>query len=114
MEELRMYIVVNADAGMRAGKIGSQVGHAVMMITEQLIYNNKELLHKYKRDHMAKIILKADAKTIEELSKKTTAVVYDLGRTQVESGTLTAIAFMPMYESERDVSYPELKKLKLL
>ena len=113
-EEVRMYIVVNADAKMNRGKIAAQVGHAVMLVTEHLLTSNKGLYYQYKHDGMPKIVLKADASTIEGLANKSNFVIRDAGRTQVEAGTLTAIGFLPMTDSTRAKYYAELATLKLL
>lgn len=110
---LKMYIVINSDAKMKPGKIASQVGHAVMQVTEQLI-QNKDSYMKYKYGGQAKIILKANDDLIHSLSNQTNIVIYDMGLTQVPTGTLTAIGFMPMTETNRDQEFPQLKNLKLL
>lgn len=115
-DELRMYIVVNNDAKMGKGKVAAQVGHAVMMAVAHLIKNDQKLYSRYSQSGMAKIVLKANLETIEQLASahKNVFVVRDAGRTQIESGTLTAVGFLPMTEHIRDKQYPMLSSLKLL
>ncbi|CAH6420143.1 Peptidyl-tRNA hydrolase 2 [uncultured virus] len=111
-----MYIVVNNSVKMDKGKIAAQVGHAVMMATEYMIQIDDHLYRKYKQGGMTKIVLKADKETIDDLEARFTNifVVRDAGRTQIAAGTLTAIAFLPMTENQRDGRYGTLSKLKLL
>ena len=87
-----------------------------MHVTEYLLSRNLSLYTKYKRNGMPKIVLGAKAEVINQLETdyNNIFIVRDAGRTQVAAGTLTAIAFIPMTEAERDISYPELKSLKLL
>jgi peptidyl-tRNA hydrolase, PTH2 family len=115
-QELRMYIVVNTDAGMGKGKAAAQVGHAVMNVTEHLLTTNKPLYHKYKRNGMPKIVLKANQNVMNQLefNYPNAFPIRDSGRTQVAPGTLTAIGFLPMTDTDQNILYPELKSLKLL
>lgn len=114
-QELRMYIVVNTDVKMGKGKTASQVGHAVMLITEYMMKHRQDAYERYKHDGIAKITLKANLQTIRKLAEDATCVViYDEGRTQVAPNTLTVIAFPPMNESTKAKFYPGLNELKLL
>ena len=89
---------------------------AVMHATEYLLNNNRNLYTKYKRNGMPKIVLGAKKEVINQLEADhgNIFVIRDAGRTQLDAGTLTAIGFIPMTETQRDKSYPELKSLKLL
>lgn len=118
-DELRMHIVVNADAKMDKGKIAAQVGHAVQLVTEYMLHADYGLYYyglysRYNDQGMVKIVHKADAATMANLTKKTKFVVHDAGRTQIEAGTLTAVAFLPMTDEDRNTEFPELEHLKLL
>jgi PTH2 family peptidyl-tRNA hydrolase len=112
----KMYIVVNKSLKMDKGKACTQVGHAVAIWTRRL-----ERAPAKNRDYIEwlnhgepKIVLKADLATILSIRRAYSAdteIVIDAGKTQVEPGSITAIAFAPMLEDQRpDI----LKKLKLL
>lgn len=124
LDEYVMYILVNKDLKMKAGKIASQCCHSACKVVQ--IHEDKtkegnsfcEYL-KWKFSNYGKIVLKADQKTLEECIKKYSdksqkiwcECTYDLGRTQIEAGSLTTVAFTPMSKE----SAPEIiKQLKLL
>jgi len=107
-----MYIIVNSDLKLSAGKICAQVGHAVQDVVISC-RGNKKRWNSYKNNGCAKIVLKADQQTFEELLECSykKVVVVDAGKTEIAEGTITAIGFAPMFESE----VPEIiKSLKLL
>ena len=69
--------------------------------------------NSYKNSGCAKIVLKADQQTFDELLECSYKkfIVTDAGKTECLEGTITAIGFEPMYDSE----IPEIiKSLKLL
>ena len=107
-----MYIVVNSDLKLSVGKICSQVGHAV----EGVVINcrgNKKRWQAYKNSGSAKIVLKADQQSFDEIlaSSCKKFIVTDAGKTECLEGTITAIGFAPMFDSE----IPEIiRSLKLL
>ena len=109
---MKMYIVVNSDLKLSVGKICSQVGHAV----EGVVINcrgNKKRWQAYKNSGSAKIVLKADQQSFDELLECSYKkfIVTDAGKTECLEGTITAIGFAPMYDSE----IPEIiRSLKLL
>jgi len=111
--DYKMYILVNTDLKMGVGKKCSQVGHAVQAVTERLLLTDKALLKKYKRGQ-TKIVLKATEKQMRQLIDefpKCVQYVLDAGHTQVEPGSLTAMAFFPILDNNK----PDLlKELKLL
>ena len=114
-QELVVYIVINNDVNMGKGKIVAQACHVIAEMTAKLISNKPGLWLAYIRDGThPKICLKATSIQMEELKNKyqgNVFYVHDAGRTQVPSGTLTALAFPPMLRSE---VYAELTSLKLL
>lgn len=110
MEEYRMYIIVNSDAKMGKGKIASQVGHAVMAVTEIMVKEYPQIWRSYAEYVHPKICLKANSELMHEIFNTYDWInhsdkqvwcrgIKDAGRTQVEPGTLTAIAFCPMKKS---------------
>ena len=101
-----MYIVVNDNLKMGKGKIASQVGHCVQHIVEEIItshYVNKK--HVYSETYTRymnwkngskKIVLKASKDELIKLSKEIYSyTVYDAGKTQIESGSMTVVGFYP-------------------
>lgn len=97
-----MYIFVNTSLGMGKGKIGAQVGHVVQMVIEDLLLKNnvtqQDLMAypRWKSSGMAKIVLKASQEEMDRLILLPHArYVRDAGRTQIPSGSLTAISFPP-------------------
>lgn len=117
-DEYVMYIFVNHDLEMTKGKIASQVGHAVNMVTEDIMEMKYESFQTpdQVRDYMvwkqndAMIVLKATTEQLKELAKRTNArPVFDYGKTtQVKSGSLTAVGFFPSKKQ------PEFADYKLL
>jgi PTH2 family peptidyl-tRNA hydrolase len=108
--EYRMYLIVNSDVKMGKGKVGAQVGHAVMYLTEMMISSKN--YKDYKKSGAPKIVLKASQETMVELYKKypnLSVCVHDAGRNQLEPNTFTVLGFLPMTDQ-----LPELKKLSLL
>ncbi len=107
-----MYIIINSDLRLSTGKLCSQVGHAV----EDIVIScrgNKKRWNSYKNNGCAKIVLKADQQTFDEIlaSSYKKVIVTDAGKTECLEGTITAIGFPPLFESE----VPEfIKGLKLL
>ncbi len=98
-----MYIVVNDDLKMGKGKIASQVGHCVQHIVENIIrsYYESKKTDAYTRymkwkNGAKKIVLKASKDELIKLSKEMESIaIYDAGKTQIESGSLTVIGFYP-------------------
>ena len=107
-----MYIVVNSDLKLSTGKLCAQVGHAVQDVVISCRGNRKRW-NSYKNNGCAKIVLKAGQRSFDELLECSYKkfIVTDAGKTEIASGTITAIGFAPMYDSE----IPEIiKGLKLL
>ena len=107
-----MYIVVNSDLKLSVGKICSQVGHAV----EGVVINcrgNKKRWQAYKNSGSAKIVLKADQQSFDELLECSYKkfIVTDAGKTECLEGTITAIGFAPLFENEVPDSIRSLKLL---
>ncbi len=98
-----MYIVVNDDLKMGKGKIASQVGHCVQHMVENIIrsyYESKKLdaYHRYMKwkNGAKKIVLKASKDELIKLCLHMESnPIYDAGKTQIESGSLTVVGFYP-------------------
>lgn len=118
-EELLMYILVNQDLKMTAGKIAGQCCHSVRRITT--ILENMKLNNYYIwcKNYEPKIVLKASTEQLtnfidnySNMKKPIWCIAtYDLGRTQIEEGSLTTICFNPM--KRKDVPM-ELQELRLM
>lgn len=95
-----MYLFVNEDLKMSKGKIGSQIGHCVQYILEDILqYTKKDKYQdylKWKNYGSKKIVLKASQIELIELQKNDMSrSVYDIGYTQIPSGSLTVVGFFP-------------------
>jgi peptidyl-tRNA hydrolase len=118
-DDYTMYIIVNNDLNMGKGKLCSQVGHAVEMVTQRIMQNfyetnkTKEQIAKYikySNSGRKKIVLKASQQDLEIYAKESDAeYVIDAGRTQIPEGSLTAVAFLPSNNNKE-----RFKNLKLL
>lgn len=104
-DKIVMYIVINNDLNMQKGKIASQVGHVVGLITEEIIRKGYETLKpseqyltymKWRKD-CTKIVLKAATEELYELIKHPEARYFvDTGNTtQVDPNSLTVVGFAP-------------------
>jgi len=119
--EFTSYIIVNNDLNMSKGKIASQSAHAILDVYRFLITNsidkkgwenNGEKIVVLKASFIEiKQILEQYSEYIPMKNKLNVFPVYDAGRTEVESGSLTVIATTPITE---DVKPEILKSLKLV
>ena len=113
----KMYIFVNSDLKMGKGKIASQVAHAIKNITKNIFINyyerkldpkniefyanNFNNYVNWENSGEAIIVLKATTKELVNIiTKYNKEVIYtcDAGKTQVETGSLTTVCFIPMPE----------------
>lgn len=102
---VKMYILINSDLNMTAGKIASQACHITHRIVEELVRNgyeqfppsNEYMTYMKWSKNCIKIIVKATNDQLLELLKNPMArAFYDGGNTtQVEVNSLTAIGFLP-------------------
>ena len=109
---MKMYIIINSDLKLSTGKLCAQVGHAVQDVVIGC-RGNKKRWNSYKNNGCAKIVLKADQQTSDELLECSYKkfIVTDAGKTECLEGTITAIGFAPLFENE----VPDIiKGLKLL
>lgn len=99
---------------MSMGKRIAQGAHVAVKASHQTYKKNPTMWRKWMSGSHTKIVLGCDLKSMDDLIHCYTykcVWVHDEGRTQVASGTLTAIAFEVMLKSQVP---PELKELKLL
>jgi len=122
-KEYTAYLIINDDLKMSKGKIASQSAHAILNVHRFMASNGME--NKAWSNNGEKIVvLRASELIIRQLlaeygeliinkkkDKLNVFPVYDAGRTEVESGSLTVLATTPIMDSSK----PEiLKTLKLL
>ena len=99
---MKQAIVARADLGMGEGKLAAQVAHASLMAYEAA---DEKTRSDWKGDGQKKVVLRADGEsTLFELADRADreglahAVVRDAGHTQLEPGTVTALAVGPAPE----------------
>ena len=103
---MKQAIVVRTDIGMGEGKLAAQASHASLSAYEKADDRNRK---RWKNGGQKKIVLKASSeRDIYELSEIAdrdgipNAVIRDAGHTQLEPGTVTALAVGPAEESAVD------------
>ena len=111
----KQVIIVRSDVDMGKGKMATQVAHASMgasMIT------SKDVLKKWNASGAKKIVLKisseGELKGIQDFARREglpSFLVKDAGKTQLESGTVTALAVGPGKEEKIDKITGGLKLL---
>ena len=116
-----IYIIVNESLNMSKGKIASQVAHGILEVHRFLLTNNIDH-NSWLKNGEKIVILKTSQKTMEELvfeyddkiAKQNIFnlfPIYDAGKTEVESGSLTVLTSTPI----SDDKLPKfIKMLKLL
>lgn len=100
-----MYVLVNGDLNMSAGKIASQVAHVAEKIAEdnyknlyenEYIEQNQKDYEHYTKTGRKKIILKgAQEDLVKFMFDKDAKYEIDPGRTEIPENSLTAVAFFP-------------------
>ncbi len=115
------YIIVNDTLKMSKGKIASQSAHGILSMHRFLLGNNinhtkwlsngeKIVVIKSSQDVMENLLSEYDEK-IPISNALNLFPIFDAGRTEVESGSLTVIVSTPISDDKK----PDwLKELKLL
>jgi PTH2 family peptidyl-tRNA hydrolase len=109
---MKQGIVARADLGMGEGKLAAQVAHASLMAYETA---DRSAQSEWKGGGQKKVVLKADGEwALFELADRAErdglprAIVRDAGHTQLEPGTVTALAIGPASEERVDAITGEL------
>ena len=96
---MKQAIVARRDLGMGAGKLAAQVAHASLSAYEKA---DPDAVAEWERGGGRKVVLRADdERTLFELKETAeaaglpAAIVRDAGHTQLEPGTVTALAVGP-------------------
>ena len=100
---MKQAIVARKDLGMGEGKLAAQVAHASLSAYEDA---GTRVRKEWKGSGQKKIVLRGDSESqLFELADKTEregiphAIVRDAGHTQLDPGTVTALAVGPASES---------------
>ena len=103
---MKQAIVARADLGMGEGKLAAQVAHASLQAYEEATASDQR---EWKGGGQKKIVLQANGETaLQELAEKARiegrphALIRDAGHTQLEPGTVTALAVGPAHEEDVD------------
>jgi PTH2 family peptidyl-tRNA hydrolase len=98
-DPMKQAIVARTDLGMGQGKLAAQVAHASLSAYEDADDRTRK---KWKGEGQKKVVLQADGESrLFELAETAraeglpNAIVRDAGHTQLESGTVTALAVGP-------------------
>ncbi|WP_266074919.1 peptidyl-tRNA hydrolase Pth2 [Haladaptatus caseinilyticus] len=96
---MKQAIVARTDIGMGRGKLAAQVAHASLSAYEE---TGRKARKRWKGEGQKKVVLKASGeKAIFQLAEKARAeglphaVIRDAGHTQLDPGTVTALAVGP-------------------
>ena len=103
---MKQAIVVRTDIGMGEGKLAAQVAHASLSAYQDA---GKRARKKWQGEGQKKVVLKGDSEgQLFELADKADkeglpyAVVRDAGHTQLDPGTVTALAVGPARDDAVD------------
>ncbi|MFW5956193.1 MAG: peptidyl-tRNA hydrolase Pth2 [Halorhabdus sp.] len=99
---MKQAIVARADLNMGAGKLAAQVAHASLMAYEAA---DSRVQSEWKGSGQKKIVLRADSEAqvfeladVAQREGLAHAVVRDAGHTELEPGTVSAVAIGPARE----------------
>ncbi|MFC7044873.1 peptidyl-tRNA hydrolase Pth2 [Halobacteriaceae archaeon GCM10025711] len=103
---MKQAIVARTDIGMGQGKLAAQVAHASLKAYESA---TTEAQREWKRGGQKKVVLKASGERelfeLAEIADREgipNAVIRDAGHTQLEPGTVTALAVGPAADKKVD------------
>ncbi len=112
---MKQSIAVRIDLGMGEGKVAAQVAHASLKAYEDA---DDDAVDEWKRSGQKKVVVEVEGEDellhLKEAAERRglpNALVRDAGHTQVESGTLTALAVGPAADDEVDAVTGELSLL---
>ncbi len=112
---MKQAIVVRTDVGMGTGKLAAQVAHASLSAHGKA---GRRARKRWKTDGQKKVVLEGTSeRELYELSEIAdreglpNAIVRDAGHTQLEPGTVTALAVGPAAEDDVDRVTGELSLL---
>ena len=103
----KMVIITN-DREMSCGKLAAQTAHAAVEAALISYKKKRRILKKWRAEGAKKVVVKAKEQEMLELEEKArekgmvTAIIRDAGLTELQPGTLTAIAIGPDEEEKVD------------
>ncbi|MEM0438167.1 MAG: peptidyl-tRNA hydrolase Pth2 [Candidatus Micrarchaeia archaeon] len=116
MEEVKQAIIIRSDIQMGKGKAVAQGAHAAIRAYESARKKFPRTVSDWELQGEKKIVLKASLAEMEQiysLAKKSLpcALIRDAGLTQLEPGTITALAIGPAKAPDIDALTKHLKLL---
>ncbi len=112
---MKQTIAVRTDLGMGEGKTAAQAAHASLKAYEAA---GDDAVAEWKRGGQKKVVVAVESERelldLNEAAERRglpSALVRDAGHTQVESGTLTALAVGPAADADVDAVTGELSLL---
>jgi PTH2 family peptidyl-tRNA hydrolase len=103
---MKQVIAARTDIGMGQGKLAAQVAHASLNAYE---FADDRAVRQWKQQGQTKVVVKVNSErelyqVAEEAKQRglPTGLVEDAGRTQLESGTPTAVAIGPAADADVD------------
>lgn len=103
---MKQAIVARSDVGMGRGKLAAQVAHASLSAYEKA---DRQARREWKGSGQKKVVLKVGSESeLFELAARAErdgvvhAVIRDAGHTQLEPGTVTALAVGPARDGDVD------------
>src|SRR5690606_2794474 len=98
------------ELNMSPGKISAQIGHVATLCT--FYENQSSKFIQWLTNNQPKIILRGKEKELQKLIQNhNTYYIHDIGRTEIPTGSLTAIGFAPEWKS---IMHPIIKRFQLL
>ncbi|MGC8924328.1 MAG: peptidyl-tRNA hydrolase Pth2 [Candidatus Micrarchaeia archaeon] len=116
MEDVKQVIIVCSDVKMGKGKAVAQGAHAAVRAYDLALKKYPEIVRLWRESGEKKIVVKATLKELLSIYKNakdqvSCALISDAGLTQLEPGTITALALGPARSSILDTYTAHLKLL---
>ena len=114
--ELKQVIVIRSDLKLTKGKLAAQAAHASI---SSFLETSPQMAKLWKSQGQKKVVLKAknkeDLLMLQDKCSKLgipNALIFDAGRTEIKSGTLTALGIGPDKEEKINKDTGSLPLLK--